>query len=434
MSGTQVAILPANIQLPAHLQTAEALAAIAAYNAAAAGGIKSGGFPRISIKGGKFHIVKGGETTTLMMEPAPGQPALPRMVLEVVVVAANPNLSKKFYEGDYVQGDDREPTCSSDNGQVPDSHIGAPQSANCAQCPQNQWGSKVSKASGKDVKACSDEKRLAILPAQDLKYEALGFAVTPSSLGDWGKYVKALSDRNISVNAVVTNVTFDTTASYPKTLFSFNRFLDAAEYEQVQARAAGDDVKNIVNPVRQIVPQLAAPAAPVPAAPPAPPVIPIIPVQPPAPVQQPVVANSGFGAAAPVAPAPAAPPVQQPLQEAPPKKTRAPRKTAAVDTSDLSHLPPEILSTVNLLGVNDPTAQALIAKYPKPAVEPAAPVAAAPAPAAPAATSGFGGAVAAAIPTPAPAAPAAGGAAPMSLKDQLAARLAAGQQKAAAAG
>ena len=251
-TGTQLQIVPAGFQLPAHLQTAEAVAAIAAYNAAAAGGIKIGGFPRISIKGSKFHIVKGGDTTTIMAPAAPGQPQLPMMILEAVVVSANPQLSKTYYEGDYQPGDDKEPTCSADNGIVPDAHITAPQHSNCAACPKNQWGSKISKMSGKDIKACTDNKRLAILPAADLKYDALGLNVTPSSLGDWGKYVKALSERNIPVNAIVTNITFDATASHPKLLFSFNRTLTAEEYAILAARAKGDDVKNIVSPVRQV--------------------------------------------------------------------------------------------------------------------------------------------------------------------------------------
>ena len=261
--GTQLQVVPANLQLPAHLLTPDAIAAIAAANAAAAGGIKLGGFPRISIKGSKFHIVKGGETTTIMEPAAPGQPALPMMILKVVIASANPGLSKTFYAGDYQPGDDKEPDCSADNGIVPDAHIVNKQSPTCAICPQNQWGSKISKTTGKDVKACSDTKRLVLLPGADLAYEAAGLAIPPASLGDWGKYVKALSERNIPVNAIVTNITFDATASYPKLLFSFNRVLTEAEYAQVVARAQGDDVKNIVSPVRQIaLPQLAAPAGP----------------------------------------------------------------------------------------------------------------------------------------------------------------------------
>lgn len=249
---TAVSVIPVGMALPAHLMTADAAEQIAAANAAAAGGIKAGGFPRISIKGGKFHEVEGGETRTYFHPQQPGQPLLPMMCLEVAILNANQNLTKTFYEGEYKEGDDKEPTCSSDNGKTPDSHITAPQHANCAECPMNQWGSRISKVSGKDTKACSDNKRLAVLPAGDLSYKALGLSITPSSLSDWGKYVKALTERNIPVNAVATNLTFDASAAHPKVQFSYSRFLTEAEYAKVKERMVGDDVKTIIAPTRTI--------------------------------------------------------------------------------------------------------------------------------------------------------------------------------------
>lgn len=252
-----LSVIPVGTQLPAHLMAPDAAAEIAAANAAAAGGIKAGGFPRISIKGGKFHEVDGGETNTYMMAPASqGQPALPMMCFEAIILNANPNLSKTYYPGDYKDGDDAEPACSSDNGLTPDAHITAPQHTNCAECPQNQWGSKISKASQKEVKACNDSKRLAVLPAwfpAGLAYKALGLTITPSALGDWGKYVKALSEKGIPVNAVVTNLTFDANAAYPKLQFAFNRFVPDADYIKVKERMTGDDVKLIVATTRTIV-------------------------------------------------------------------------------------------------------------------------------------------------------------------------------------
>jgi len=431
MSETQVSVLPANFKLPAHLMTQDAAAAIAAANAAAGGGIKTGSFTRISIKGGKFHIVKGGETTTIMAPAQPGQPALPQMILETVIVGANPGLSKTFFPGEYQPGDDKEPTCSAADGITPDAHIAAPQHSNCAQCPQNQWGSKISKVSGKEVKACADAKVLALLPA-DLSGEAMAFNVTPSALGDWGKYVQTLSGRGIPVNAIVTNITFDATASHPKNKFSFNRMLTEAEYAHARLRAMDTDVTTIVAPPRRVA--LAAPvAAPVtvapvaPATPPVPAYIP--PVPPPAP-QQPSV---GFGAPAPVVAAPAAPAAPAPVVEVE-KPKRAAHKAAPVAVAgDLSHLPPEILATVNLLGVANPASQALLAQYPRPAAPETSPaegdkpqpsgVVTGPAAAAPV-VGGFG------VGAASPGAVVSPGA---SLKDQLAARLLKGQQTAAAA-
>jgi len=116
------------------------------------------------------------------------------------------------------------------------------------------------------------------------------------------------------------------------------------------------------------------------------------------------------------------------------KPKRAARKAAPVAVAgDLSHLPPEILATVNLLGVANPASQALLAQYPRPAAPETSPaegdkpqpsgVVTGPAAAAPV-VGGFG------VGAASPGAVVSPGA---SLKDQLAARLLKGQQTAAAA-
>lgn len=438
-----LATVPQGLALPAHLQTPEAAAQIAAANAAAAGGIKTGGFPKISIEGGKFHEIDsqidGGAPRTYMVAAQPGQPPLPMMCLEAVIIAANPALIKTFYAKKWQKGDAEAPDCQSSNGVTPDAHIAKPQSAVCATCPQNQWGSKISEASGKEIKACSDSKQLVILPAADLTYKALGLAITPAALGDWGKYVKALSDRNIPVNSAVTNITFDHTASFPKLQFQFNRFLTAEEYGAVVERASGDDVKTIVNPVRTIAPALPAPAATpaLAASVPAPASAPFVPPVQPAPAPTPpaaqVPAPAGFGAAPAAPAAPATPPPATPPAPAPrvrrtraqidAEKAAAAGQIPAAAAPDLSHLPAAIRATVDLVGADSPAGKALLAQFPAPAAAQPAPAPAAAVPSAPApvasapAVGGFGATVAA----PAtPAAPAAGAAAAgASLKELL---------------
>ena len=417
-------IVPADIQLPAHLRTPDAAAAIAAMNAAAAGGIKSGGFPRISIAGSKFHEVEGGEKRTYMAPTQPGQQPVPLMCLEAVIVAANPAIIKTYYPGKFKDGDDGEPACSSDNGLTPDAHIAAPQSSACATCPMNQWGSKISEASGKEVKACTDSKRLVILPVADLSYKALALSVTPSALKEWGNYVKTLSAKGVPLNAIVTNVGFDHNANHPKLTFSFNRFLTEAEYAKVQERAAGDDVKMIVNPTRSAAPQLPLPAA-TPAAPPAQ----VAPAQP-APAPAPAAPVAGFGTTAPAAPAaPAEADNAQPSGVVPPaaaapvkseKPKRQPRNKAEADPR-VAHLSPELQAAIASTGGPDgPTGQAILAANPAPAAPAPAPVAPVQ-PAAPAApATGFGGGTVTA--PPAAAAPATSGPA-MSLQQKLAAKL-----------
>lgn len=434
---TQVAIVPAGLQLPAHLQGPDVAAQIAAANAAAAGGIKIGGFPSISIKANKFHIKDGSEVVTLMNPPQAGQPALPMMCLEIVVVAANAAITKTFYPGDWVEGaDDQAPTCRASNGVTPDADIPTPQGSVCATCPQNQWGSKVSKLSGKDIKACDDSKQLAVLPASDLAYKALGLQVKKGSLKNWGDYVRALSERGYPIDALVTNVTFDATAN-GILQFAFNRFLTLEEYAKVKERASGSDVKLIVSQSRVVAPANAAlpppativglpastaPVATYPVAPSAPPAVPPYTPPPPAPVAPPAP-PVGFGAA----PSPAAPAV--PAAE-PPKRTRRTRAQIEADaaaaaaaagippaapaaaTVDLSHLPPAIAAAVTALGPTSPAAQALLAQFsPTPSAPPAA-VAPAPVPLTPPPAVTVAPPIATLPPAP-PAAPVGFGAAPV---------------------
>src|SRR5258706_11943225 len=107
MSSTQLA-LPQDI--PAYIR--EQAAKNAEQNKEALGGIKAGSFPRISIGGSKFSIVEGGEKVLLT---DPDKPDLPAMELQVAVVGFNRGVSKLYYEGEFEEGSDKEPSCSSDD-------------------------------------------------------------------------------------------------------------------------------------------------------------------------------------------------------------------------------------------------------------------------------------------------------------------------------
>lgn len=333
----EVQVVPSNLQLPAHLQSPDIAAAIAAANAAAAGGVRAGGFPTISIKANKFSIKDGDETTPLMNPPtAPGQPALPMMCLEVVIVDANPALSHTFFAGEYVEGENKEPDCRSANGITPDADVATKQNAVCATCPQYQWGSKISKLSGKPIRACGDSKQLAVIPAADLNYKMLGLQIKAGSLGNWGKYIQALTGRGYGVSTLVTNITFDQSANGVLN-FSFNRFLTEAEYNKVNERKNGDDVRLIVAQTRALAPavaQIAAPAsAPAESAAPA----------------QPAPATTGFGAAPqPVAPAPTSPAQEAPVAAAPAAAT--PVATGPTAADPFAGQPPHVKAAIDALG------------------------------------------------------------------------------------
>jgi hypothetical protein len=336
--------------VPAYLQAGSEAAR--ARNLAAMGGIKAGGFPRISQGGGKFHIIEGDQKTLITQAD---RPDLPAMELEVVVVGFNPNVSKTFYAGDWEPGDADEPDCSSDNGQFPDQGVKAPQCTNCANCPQNVWGSKISKHNGKQIKACSDNKRLVIVRADDIAGgQAIGLTITPGALKEWAEYVRALDGKGIEVSTVVTKVQFDPAANFPKLLFKFGRYLTPEEIASVRVREAGDDVRLIAAPKSAAVAPATVPAS--------------------TPVAQPVVAPVAQPVVAPVA-QPVVAPVAQPVV--------APAPAPVADWT--VGIPDNIVAAINAVGGPDsPGGAALVAQFapkaaPAPEPEPVDPFAGLPA-------------------------------------------------------
>jgi len=282
-------IIPANIQVPAHL--AQRLGHPSALAQSMAGGIGGGGgesFPRISIKGGRFRIVEG-ETETV----------LDSTTINVVIVGANPRLSKTWYAKAWSKDSEpAAPDCFSLDGISPDPQSTDPQNDLCASCPQNAWGSKVTD-SGQQIKACSDKKRLAVVAAEDATGPVYLLEVTPAALKGLNQYQKELSMRGIAPEIVTTQISFDTDASFPKLKFGFGGFNPAEVQEAVDPLFAADNVKQITGEVSRqpvAVPQIAAaPVAPKP-------VMKVVEPEPaPAPVAEPEPATPkrGFGASKP---------------------------------------------------------------------------------------------------------------------------------------
>lgn len=231
------AVIIPKITLPAEMQ--------AQFNAlAGADDLDAGvsaGFPVMSIRGAKWRIVEGGEEHPIYL---PDTTDLAPFV-KVVLLRANPLVSKTFYEGQYVEGSDAKPDCHSENGVTPAADAPHPQAKSCAECPKNVWGSKIS-PSGAKIKACADVRRIAILPADDLKYAPILLRVPGASLGDLAQYGKALKQRGIPYSAVVTKLSFDPDAAFPKIMFRFERVLTQEEMVEVAARMSEPVVDDVL--------------------------------------------------------------------------------------------------------------------------------------------------------------------------------------------
>ena len=248
-------IVPSNIQIPAHLAGKVGAPSVLAQSLT--GGLATGGdgFPRISIKGSRFRIVDGGDETVLDSTK-----------IDVIIVGANPRLSKTWYEKAWTpDAEPSAPDCFSLTGVGPHTDSTNPQNDLCASCPQNAWGSKLT-PQGQQIKACADQKRLAVVAADDADGSVYLLQVTPGALKGLNAYQKELSTRGIPPEIVKTTLSFDTDASYPKLAFGFGGFIDEAAQAAVDKLFGTEQVLKITGEKeidKPVVPKVEAKPAPV---------------------------------------------------------------------------------------------------------------------------------------------------------------------------
>ena len=147
-------------------------------------GIESS-FGLISYRGKNWSIKYKGKTTPMMRED---EPDTPMAAIEVIVVAASRFKSKVYYKHGYMPGSNEKPTCFSSNAVAPDKNAQEPQGGACAACRHNIVGSG---ANGRG-RACSDSKRVVIVPANDIDNARFGgpmlLRVPAGSLNDFATY------------------------------------------------------------------------------------------------------------------------------------------------------------------------------------------------------------------------------------------------------
>lgn len=268
------------------------------------GGI-TGGYGLLKYRGKVWSIQYQGNVVNLMRDDGDG----PRGSVEVVILKANPSLSKTWYEGGWDENSNNPPDCASANGIFPDAGVPKKQSNTCATCPRNAWGSAPNGGKGK---ACGDHRRMAIVPLADLKNESFGGALLlrcpAASLQDLAAFNARYHQMGYPYFSMGIKISFDPQESFPKFQFAAIRPLTEQEAQVVLAMRDTAEVNRVVSEtLTPAVPQQVT-AQPQPAfleAPPANAVQPTgpAPVQPaPAPAApvQPAL-SGGNGAAAPVA-------------------------------------------------------------------------------------------------------------------------------------
>ena len=199
----------------------------------------SSGGKQISIKGGVWRMVVGGEEVAKNEERA----------MNFVVIASGKGVTRTFYADKYEEGKDIKPACWSAEGVVPNEEVASPQSKTCATCPQNIEGSGDGKA-----RACRYSKRLAVALENDIGGNIYRLSVPAKSyfgraegekmpLQAFGKF---LSGHGIPITGIVTEARFDTAEAVPVLKFRAVRPLSKEEWELGKAQSQTEDARQAI--------------------------------------------------------------------------------------------------------------------------------------------------------------------------------------------
>ena len=222
--------------VPAHIA-----ARIAARQAAGAGksdAMKAiigdgAGFPKISIRAGRYRLVEDGVETPV------------GITLDAILVGVNPKTSKVFYAKAYdSSADNVRPDCMSNDGVTPDASVTNPVSKGCASCPNNVLGSKVL-PSGAKSKMCADQRHVAVIAAADPN-KVYGMTVPVSGMEALREYFKELDNFGINPEEVITELGFDDSASFPKLTFKQKGYVPDKHISHIDKIVTSDEVKMAV--------------------------------------------------------------------------------------------------------------------------------------------------------------------------------------------
>ena len=218
--------------LPAHLKNLQ----LDATTKALMGGSGNGGGKRISIRGNVFRMMVDGKEIAQNEDRA----------MNIIIAAANANVSRTFYAGTYQEGQAMAPTCWSNDGVTPDIKSEQPQASKCASCSQNIKGSGQG-----DSRACRFSQRLAVLLENDIRGDVYQLTLPAQSIfgaAENGKmplqsYAKFLGSHGLPVTAVVTEMRFDTASATPRLTFKAVRPLNEEELAMTQDKGQSTEAK-----------------------------------------------------------------------------------------------------------------------------------------------------------------------------------------------
>jgi hypothetical protein len=199
----------------------------------------SSGGKQISIKGGVWRMVVGGEEVAKNEDRS----------MNLVVIASGKGVARTFYAEKYEEGKDIKPACWSAEGDKPNPEVENPQSSSCATCPQNIEGSGEGKS-----RACRYSKRLAVVLENDIGGNIYRLQVPAKSYfgkADGDKmplqaFGKFLAGHGISITGIVTEARFDTNEAVPVLKFRAARPLTREEWETAKQQSQTEDAKQAI--------------------------------------------------------------------------------------------------------------------------------------------------------------------------------------------
>ncbi|MCK5015849.1 MAG: hypothetical protein KAS32_02160 [Candidatus Peribacteraceae bacterium] len=263
----EIVNLPQGTNVPAHLQNADMSGSQSLI-------VSEGGFPSISIAGKTFTLKNGNNEFAFAL----GQP------LDIVILAADPvgakAKAKAWYATAWDGSESNPPDCMSSNGIIPDPGCAMQQAPVCATCPQNAWNTgRDQLGNATRGKACSDLKFLFVVGANNVNGDIYKLRVPPTSLSNLTAWGKALDDKRIPMEAVITRIVF--LPADKGILLGFDAcpdvntypgapFLTAEQYATTKERVASDEIQKMLHhpdTVQVAVPEVTMPGAVQPATP-----------------------------------------------------------------------------------------------------------------------------------------------------------------------
>lgn len=231
-------------QLPAHLQGRQ----IPRLADRAIAGIGSSLPPHISIQGNQFTLID-----------ATGAEQGAGASLTACIIDVSDHNCKTYFGKKWKPDSKDAPICWSANGVAPSREAMEPQSPTCESCEWNVRGSAISEMSGAAIKACRDEKWLALLILQ-IPNMLFRLVLTPGSFKNWKAYLQPfLDDGTVDIADVLTTISFQPQVN-GVLVFGTQGYIDVPVMEIANRAYAAKQTDILVG--RNDVPRTAALAAP----------------------------------------------------------------------------------------------------------------------------------------------------------------------------